>query len=223
MGKKRKSVATSLDEVDRTMYSTFCSAANSLSQLYTQAMNQQKLSFQTGERHGLGVICVSDVGRPNKLTKLVEKLYQWILRQQEGGSRVNTVDILTYLQTELDYCGEEPSVSPRAPPQNHHSQSTMHSTNSGFLVSSGSSGAPNAAQGFQTEHSEQQPKNYVFSNALSSPVRRSLQNYHIAQGFRNNEPNFVQQQNRDSNSLNSNDSSMDMHADSPSQSHESTY
>ncbi|KAF5942554.1 hypothetical protein HYC85_020196 [Camellia sinensis] len=205
MGKKRKSVATSLDEVDRTMYSTFCSAANSLSQLYTQAMNQQKLSFQTGERHGL------------------EKLYQWILRQQEGGSRVNTVDILTYLQTELDYCGEEPSVSPRAPPQNPHSQSTMHSTNSGFLVSSGSSGAPNAAQGFQTEHSEQQPKNYVFSNALSSPVRRSLQNYHIAQGFRNNEPNFVQQQNRDSNSLNSNDSSMDMHADSPSQSHESTY
>ena len=53
MGKKRKSVATSLDEVDRTMYATFCSAANSLSQLYTQTMNQQKLSFQAGERHGL--------------------------------------------------------------------------------------------------------------------------------------------------------------------------
>lgn len=53
MGKKRKSLATSLDEVDRTMYSTFCSAANSLSQLYTQAMNQQKLSFLSGERHGM--------------------------------------------------------------------------------------------------------------------------------------------------------------------------
>lgn len=53
MGKKRKSVATRLDEVDRTMYATFCSAANSLSQLYTQSMNQQKLSFQAGERHGL--------------------------------------------------------------------------------------------------------------------------------------------------------------------------
>lgn len=53
MAKKRKSVATRLDEVDRTMYSTFCSAANSLSQLYTQAMNQQKLSFQAGERHAL--------------------------------------------------------------------------------------------------------------------------------------------------------------------------
>ncbi|KAH0705400.1 hypothetical protein KY289_010476 [Solanum tuberosum] len=53
MGKKRKSLASSLDEVDRTMYSTFCSAANSLSQLYTQAMNQQKLSFLSGERHGM--------------------------------------------------------------------------------------------------------------------------------------------------------------------------
>jgi len=53
MGKKRKSIATSLDEVDRTMYASFCSAANSLSQLYTQAMNHQKLSFQAGERHGL--------------------------------------------------------------------------------------------------------------------------------------------------------------------------
>ena len=53
MARKRKSAATSLDEVDRTMYASFCSAANSLSQLYTQAMNHQKLSFQAGERQGL--------------------------------------------------------------------------------------------------------------------------------------------------------------------------
>ncbi|MQL76866.1 hypothetical protein Taro_009262 [Colocasia esculenta] len=53
MAKKRKSVATRLDEVDRTMYSTFCSAANSLSQLYTQAMSQQKVTFQAGERHAM--------------------------------------------------------------------------------------------------------------------------------------------------------------------------
>lgn len=53
MAKKRKSIATSLDEVDRTMYASFCSAANSLSQLYTQAMNHQKLSFQAGERHAM--------------------------------------------------------------------------------------------------------------------------------------------------------------------------
>ncbi|KAK2979904.1 hypothetical protein RJ640_020146 [Escallonia rubra] len=219
MGKKRKALATSLDEVDRTMYSTFCAAANSLSQLYSQAMSHQKLSFQAGERHGL------------------EKLYQWILRQQQGGSRVTTVDILAHLQNDLDCYAEEPSVSPRAPPQNQHSQATMHFTHSGFLPSSVSSAAPTAGQGFRSEHNDLQPKNYVFSNALSSPVRRSLQNYHIAEesncpsgvqpsadgadGVRNNEANIVQHQNRDSNPSNSNDSSMDMHPDSPG--HESTY
>ncbi|KAI9116320.1 hypothetical protein K1719_012487 [Acacia pycnantha] len=53
MAKKRKSTALSLDEVDRTMYASFCSATNSLSQLYIQAMNHRKLSFQAGECHGL--------------------------------------------------------------------------------------------------------------------------------------------------------------------------
>lgn len=176
MGKKRKSIATSLDEVDRTMYSNFCGAANSLSQLYSQAMNQQKLSFQTGERHGL------------------EKLYQWIWRQQEGGSRVNTADILTYIQNELEYCGEEPSMSPRAP--HHHSQPAMPS----FF--SGSSGPTAIGQGTP-----------VFSNALSSPVRRSLQNYSLAPSRNNEVPNPFPQQNTSNN-----DSSMD---DSPG--HESTY
>ncbi|XP_047322644.1 uncharacterized protein LOC124926460 [Impatiens glandulifera] len=210
MGKKRKSVATSLDEIDRTMYSAFCSAANSLSQLYTQAMHQQKLTFQAGERHGL------------------EKLYQWILRHQEGGSRLNTIDILGYLQAELDYHGEEPSMSPRAPLHNQNPQPTMNIANPSSLVSSGSSG-------------DQQPKSCVFSNALSSPVRRSLQNYHISRGggnsynnippqplsvvapngFRNTESNFLQEQNRDPNPCNSNDSFMDMHVESPS--HDSTY
>ncbi|XP_047324727.1 uncharacterized protein LOC124928237 [Impatiens glandulifera] len=195
MGKKRKSVATSLDEVDRTMYSSFCSAANSLSQLYTQAMHQQKLTFQAGERHGL------------------EKLYQLILRQQEGGSRVNSRDILCYLQTELDYHGEEPSMSPRGGPgQNQNSQQpSINITNPSFLVSSGSSVPTNHGHGFRSDHNsnDQHPKNCVFSNALSSPVRRSLQNYHTT----NNNPNGFQSENRDSNPSNSNDSSMDMHAE----------
>lgn len=54
MARKRKTdAAPRLDEADRTLYSTFCGAANSLSQLYTQAMAQQKLSFQAGERHAM--------------------------------------------------------------------------------------------------------------------------------------------------------------------------
>ncbi|KAI6689994.1 hypothetical protein NL676_026822 [Syzygium grande] len=50
MAKKRKSVASRLDEVDRSLYSSFCSTTNSLFQLYTQAMNYKRLSFQAGER-----------------------------------------------------------------------------------------------------------------------------------------------------------------------------
>ncbi|GMH22247.1 hypothetical protein Nepgr_024090 [Nepenthes gracilis] len=209
MGKKRKSIATSLDEVDRTMYATFCSAANSLSQLYTHVMNHQKLSFQAGERHGL------------------EKLYQWIIRQQEAGSRVTTIDILTYLQNELDCCGDEPSMSARASVEHRHSQPPVHFTNSCHHDSSGSSDQTTAAHGTRSEHFDNQTKNSVFSNALSSPVRRSLQHYHLTQGgsypnsgtpgngSQNNETNFLHPENRDSNLLSSNDSSTDMRADSP--------
>ncbi|KAL6557148.1 hypothetical protein OROMI_017498 [Orobanche minor] len=53
MAKKRKSDATRLDEVDRGMYTAFCIAANNLSQLYSQAMHQKRLSFQAGERHAM--------------------------------------------------------------------------------------------------------------------------------------------------------------------------
>ncbi|XP_027366557.1 uncharacterized protein LOC113872881 [Abrus precatorius] len=207
MGKKRKSIATSLDEVDRTMYASFCTAANSLSHLYTQAMNHQKLSFQAGERHSL------------------DKLYQWIWRQQEGGSRVATLDILNYIQNELDYGGEEPSMSPRAPLQHQQSQPLMHVTGSGFPVTSGFSGQTIIGQGIRSDHCENQSKNSVFSNALSSPVRRSLQHYQIGEGGnhpsglsigngnRNIEPGFLHQQSRDSATFSSNDSAMDMHAD----------
>ena len=160
MGKKRKSIATSLDEVDRTMYASFCSAANSLSQLYTQAMNQQKLSFQAGKHHSL------------------EKLYQRIWRQQEGGSRVTTMDILGYLQNELDCCGKEPSMSPRSPSQHQHSQPTMQFINTRFMVSSGSS-SQTIGQGTLLGHYDQESKNLVFSNDLSSFVRQSLQHYHV--------------------------------------------
>ncbi|XP_052191368.1 uncharacterized protein LOC127800664 [Diospyros lotus] len=160
MAKKRKSDASRLDEVDRSIYTSFCSTANSLSQLYTQSMNQQKLSFQAGERHGL------------------EKLYNWIVRQQEDGPRVNTVDIVTYLQNELDYGIEDAPMSPRLPFQHQLPQTAMHSTNTGFSVSSSSFGQLTAGQGLRG-HSDHQPKNSVFSNALSSPVRRGLQQYHM--------------------------------------------
>ncbi|KAM7514282.1 hypothetical protein LguiA_003865 [Lonicera macranthoides] len=172
MGKKRRSdSSTRLDEVDRSMYTTFSGAANSLSQLYTQAMHQQKLSFQAGERHAL------------------DKLYNWILRQQEYGSRMTLGDITSYLENELEYIPEE---------------SPLRSMNS-----------------------DHQPKNSsVFSNALSSPVRRTLQHYHLPQGVDNATPSLNTHRStengyRESNAPTSNDSSMDMQADSPA--HKSSY
>ncbi|KAK7247513.1 hypothetical protein RIF29_42396 [Crotalaria pallida] len=208
MGKKRKSVATRLDEVDRTMYSTFCSTANSLSHLYTHAMNQQKLSFQAGERHAL------------------EKMYQWILRQQQEGLRVNTTDIVAQLQNELEYGTEEPPMSPRQPFQQQNSQTALHNNIAASIPSNAFS--TNVVPGMRNGQPDQQAKNSVFSNALSSPIRRNLQLYHLAQGScplnnlmpsgngtRNSEmSNPSGGQNRDSNSSNSSDC-MDMHADSP--------
>ncbi|WOK99161.1 hypothetical protein Cni_G07873 [Canna indica] len=206
MARKRKSEATGLDEVDRTLYSTFCGAANSLSQLYTQAMNQQKISFQAGERHAL------------------EKLYQWIVRKHEEGSRVTVADIVAHMQTEMDYSGEDTLVPPRPPFQNQHHQTTMNShpviqTPSSLFAQPTVGIAPRSGQ-------TDQPKNSVFSNALSSPVRRSLQPYHLANGseFYANDTlptgnpgvrNHDSNQNRESNSTSSNDSSMDIHTDSP--------
>ena len=163
MAKKRKSVQSRLDEVDRTMYSTFCSTANSLSHLYTHAMNQQKLSFQAGERHAL------------------EKMYQWILRQQQDGMRVTTIDIVSHLQNELEY-GSEESPSPVSPRHSIQQNSqAANQTNIGAAISSNAFGSTVAGQGIRTGQTDQ-AKNSVFSNALSSPIRRSLQPYHLAQG-----------------------------------------
>ncbi|KAG7983006.1 hypothetical protein I3843_04G082100 [Carya illinoinensis] len=187
MAKKRKSDATRLDEVDRTMYNSFCSAANSLSQLYTHSMNQQRLSFQADERHAL------------------DKLYQWVLRQQEEGSRVTTMDIVSYLQNELEHGADEPPMSPRLPFQNQHAQNAMHPTILGSPVSSGPFRIAKVGHGVRSGQSDNQPKNSVFSNALSSPGY---------QGPRNGETNYCHLQNRDTNSANFNDY-MDMNADSP--------
>ncbi|KAL5052905.1 hypothetical protein RYX36_033587 [Vicia faba] len=70
MGKKRKSSATCLYKVDRTMYDSFCTTENSISQVYTHSMNHQKLSFHADERNTL------------------QNFIGGFGRKKEGGSRV---------------------------------------------------------------------------------------------------------------------------------------
>ncbi|CAL9100869.1 unnamed protein product [Musa textilis] len=203
MGKKRKCEDTHLDEADRTIYSVFRGAANSLSLIYTQAMVQQGLAFQTGERHAL------------------EKLYQLILRHDEG-SRVTVADILAYLQNEIGHGGEDTSTSPIPQLLHQYPQSSMQfrSTN---IHDSSTIGT--AAVGLARTGHHEETKNTVFSNALCSPVRRSLESYHLAQGgggashdtalpqentIRNHGSNHLDQS---QDSLTCSDSAMDMHSE----------
>jgi hypothetical protein len=129
------------------------------------------------------------------------------------------------LQNELDYYGEEQSISPRAPPQHQQLQPVVHVASSGFPVTSDSSCQPVTGQGLRSENCDDQPKSFVFSNGLSSPVRLSLQHYLVGEGGnylsgpsmgnRNQitESSFLHQQSRKSTAFSSNDSAMDMHAD----------
>ena len=121
-----------------------------------------------------------------------------------------------FMQNEIDYGGEEPSMSPRLQLPHQYPQTAIQ-TSSGIFGQAPVGLAPRPSYSDQT-------KNTVFSNALSSPVRQSLQHYHLAEGggsykngghgSRNNDGGS-----RESNSPSNNDSSMDMHSDSPS--HES--
>eukprot|EP01018_Ginkgo_biloba_P014546 Gb_31393 [translate_table: standard] len=89
MAKKRKSENAGLDEAERTMYTSFSNAANSLSQLYTQAQHQQKLAFQAGERHAL--VRLSGMEWENKLTVCMTRWRNChsVSRQLEGPNTNN--------------------------------------------------------------------------------------------------------------------------------------
>jgi hypothetical protein len=52
MGKKRRAEVLDLD-AERTLYSSFVSAANSISQLYTQAVQQQRRASAAASRQTL--------------------------------------------------------------------------------------------------------------------------------------------------------------------------
>lgn len=133
--------------------------------------------------------------------------------------------LLFVLQHELEYGGDDGAMSPRyQAPNQHPPHSTIHSTNSNVHTPSGSLGQATVGHGSRAGHIDQ-AKNSFFSNALSSPIRRSLQSYHLSQGSEGYpdgaSPAENGSRNPESNSFNqtkdpgSNDSSMDMHSDSP--------
>ncbi|MCO5594900.1 hypothetical protein L7F22_048935 [Adiantum nelumboides] len=83
--KKRRLEGGGLEDVERTLHSSFCAAANSISHLYTQAQTQHKIAFQAGQRHAL------------------EKLYDWIHKHHlQNGILPSSTEILNYVKMELE-------------------------------------------------------------------------------------------------------------------------
>ncbi|KAH0850370.1 hypothetical protein HID58_095591 [Brassica napus] len=234
----------------RTVYASFRTArANSLSQLYTQSMNHQKLSFQA-ERAGVlhrspqypqapppHQQCMSQI--PVSLP-LQARLAQQLFRRF-GLSNAKTRPRTRFSQTlfQVPYAvvqnyqipqGGYISGGTRSSELNRGSDSpkrvgVLHRGTPNIPKSAATS-TNNACHQFRSHYlfrhvlpnscssaCENQAKNSVFSNALSIPVRRSLQNYQIPQGGYISGGTRSSELNRGSDSPSSFDSSMDMHAE----------
>ncbi|CAM6062981.1 unnamed protein product [Sphagnum tenellum] len=204
MAKKRKSEYSGLDEVEKTLHTSFCTAANSISHLYTQAQHQQRHAFQAGERHA------------------VEKLYFWLLREQQAGSNISVGQILGYLQSEIEgVSGDDTAMSPG--PQSHQQQTSIQQQQQAVAGAVGSMATSGPEQAEAPAVPADQSKSSVFTGALASPIRwdlpafsttlagYGLPNHRFAFHQTQHQHQHQHQQGRDGQSFGENDASMDMH------------
>ncbi|CAK9208614.1 unnamed protein product [Sphagnum troendelagicum] len=204
MAKKRKSEYSGLDEVEKTLHTSFCTAANSISHLYTQAQHQQRHAFQAGERHA------------------VEKLYFWLLREQQAGSNISVGQILGYLQSEIEgVSGDDTAMSPG--PQSHQQQTSIQQQQQAVAGAVGSMATSGPGQAEAPAVPADQSKSSVFTGALASPIRwdlpafsttlagYGLPNHRFAFHQTQHQHQHQHQQGRDGQSFGENDASMDMH------------
>ena len=131
--KKRKHDGP-LDDIERTLYTSFSSAANGISQLYTQSLNQQRKAYCLGARH------------------VAEKVVQWLEAEHGGEQSVSTNELVALLRLELEVVegnaaelasvhvpGTVPSVPPSQSPQAERTQGYIsadarHTGNNGRLM-----------------------------------------------------------------------------------------
>ncbi|WIA08917.1 hypothetical protein OEZ85_008335 [Tetradesmus obliquus] len=97
MGKKRK---FELDlDVERNMYSSFVTAANAVSQLYTQGVQQQRRAAAAASRATL------------------EKVLNFVLRENAGGEHISKAALVQFLQHEYENADGQDAPPPQ--PQMH--------------------------------------------------------------------------------------------------------
>ncbi|WIA28973.1 hypothetical protein OEZ86_011493 [Tetradesmus obliquus] len=93
MGKKRK---FELDlDVERNMYSSFVMAANAVSQLYTQGVQQQRRAAAAASRATL------------------EKVLNFVLRENAGGEHISKAALVQFLQHEYENADGQDAPPPQ--------------------------------------------------------------------------------------------------------------
>ena len=79
---KKRKAESSMPE-DSVTYGNFCRAANSIAQLYTSGLHQQKVSYAAGQRDGL------------------EKVMSYVLREHGTAAEISTAQLVAHLRREL--------------------------------------------------------------------------------------------------------------------------
>jgi hypothetical protein len=93
MGKKRK---LEVDiEAERSLYSSFVQAANAVSQLYTQGVQQQRRSAAAASKATL------------------ERVVTFVLRQEEGSETISKAALLQFLQHEYENADSSDATTPQ--------------------------------------------------------------------------------------------------------------
>lgn len=140
MAKKRKS-EVDLD-AERTLYSSFVSAANAVSQLYTQASQQQRRAAATASRQTL------------------ERIICFVLKESAENSTLNSSALLQYLQQEYE------SVDTCEHPSQHNPVYQL------LPVPSHGVSVPSALDGGNQDCNLKHPRAGNLSGAFTSPSRR---------------------------------------------------
>lgn len=127
MAKKRKSEKAGLDEVERTLYSSFCAAANSISQLYTQSQNQQRLAFQAGERHALERLQAAFLRELNGRSHFpAEQLFDIIQKEQALMDEAHHAHVASQLLPSFSVASQPPDLATAAQYSHQNGQHPHH-------------------------------------------------------------------------------------------------
>eukprot|EP00879_Flechtneria_rotunda_P004602 GHRR01004858.1.p1 GENE.GHRR01004858.1~~GHRR01004858.1.p1 ORF type:complete len:210 (+),score=82.70 GHRR01004858.1:243-872(+) len=95
MGKKRKYESVLDAECERTMYSSFVTAANAVSQLYTQGVQQQRRAAAAASKATL------------------EKVVSFVLRENGGQEHISKAALLQFLQHEYENADSQEVPAPQ--------------------------------------------------------------------------------------------------------------